>query len=106
MAAHHSSILSEAMQHKWSPDLVSEKLVAEGHDEVSVNLLLREYKKMLTAKRQTTGFILATIGALLGLLSCIFTVFDLFPNHIHIVLYGLTTVAITIVFVGLYYIFE
>lgn len=106
MHASNSSILAEALHHKWSSDMVAEKLVTEGHDEVSVDLLLREYKKMLIAKRQTTGFVLVTIGAMLGFTSCVLTVFNPFPEYVHFILFGLTSVAITIAFIGLYYIFE
>ena len=106
MSTSHSTILAEALQEKWSSEKVAEKLAADGHDEISVNLLLREYKKLQNAKRQTTGFLLAGLGAFLGLVSCMLTVFNPFPEMFHVILYGLTSLAICIAFIGLYYIFE
>ena len=106
MEAQQNSILLQALKNNWETEKVSEQLFAQGHDEMSVDLLLREFKKLRNAKRQQIGFLLAGIGAFLGLLSCLLTIFNPFPELFNVILYGLTSVAITIAFVGLYYIFE
>lgn len=101
-----SSILVQALKDNWELDLLKEKLAGEGHDEVSMDLLVSEFKKLRNAKRQSIGFVLMAIGAFLGLLSCLLTIFNPFPELFNLVLYGLTSVAVIVAFVGLYYIFE
>lgn len=106
MEAQQNSILLQALKNNWETEKVSEQLFAQGHDEMSVDLLLREFKKLRNAKRQQLGFLLSGIGAFLGLFSCLLTIFNPFPELFNVILYGLTSVAIIIAFVGLYYIFE
>ena len=106
MEAQQNSILLQALKNNWETEKVSEQLFAQGHDEMSVDLLLREFKKLRNAKRQQIGFLLAGVGAFLGLLSCLLTIFNPFPELFNVILYGLTSVAIIIAFIGLYYIFE
>lgn len=106
MTQQHNSLLVKALQDNWEIERLCEQLIANGHDEVSVDLLLREFKKLRNAKRQQIGFVLLGIGAFLGLMSCLLTIFNPFPSLFNVILYGLTSVSITIAFVGLYYIFE
>lgn len=106
MSSGQNSILVQALRDNWELEKVTEQLIAQGHDEVSVDLLLREFKKLRNAKRQQIGFVLLGIGAFLGLMSCLLTIFNPFPSLFNVILYGLTSVSITIAFVGLYYIFE
>lgn len=101
-----SSILVQALKDNWEKDLLIERLTQAGHDEVSIDLLVREYKKLRIAKRQSIGFVLMAIGAFLGLASFLLTIFNPFPELFGVVLYGLTSLAILIAFVGLYYVFE
>ncbi|MES2478542.1 MAG: hypothetical protein V4561_05620 [Bacteroidota bacterium] len=100
------SLLVQALKENWTMELLTDKLMLDGHDEVSVDLLLREYKKLKNTKRQNTGFVLLAIGAFLGLLSCLLTIFNPFPELFDLILYGFTSIAIIIAFIGLYYIFE
>jgi hypothetical protein len=102
----NSSILVQALKHGWDAERIVSELAAEGHDDVSIDLLLREFKKLRNAKRQNIGFILMAIGAFLGLMSCLLTILNPFPELFGFTLYGLTSIAIIVAFVGLYYIFE
>lgn len=102
MAQH--SILVTALQQGWPADQVAKELQAQGHDEVSIALLLREYKKLCNARRQSKGFLLMAIGAFIGLVSCILTILNIFS--LGITLYALTSLAIIIVFAGMYFVFE
>lgn len=67
---------------------------------------INQLKKKRVAKRQSVGFIYMAAGAFIGFLSCVFTIADIFPGHIGFVLYGLTTIAVLLVVLGLYYVFE
>lgn len=101
-----NSILVQAIQDKLSLEAVEAKLFAEGHDEVSIALLLREFKKLSNAKRQSKGFVLMAIGAFLGLMSCLLTIINPIPALYNVILFGMTSIAIGIAFVGMYFVFE
>lgn len=85
---------------------VEDELQAQGLDADAVAAHLKEYKRLRNAKRQFTGFVCMAIGAVLGFISCLLTVTNAFPDLFNTFLYGLTMVAITFVFVGLYFVFE
>jgi hypothetical protein len=57
-------------------------------------------------KRQTNGFICMGVGAFLGFISCMLTVINPVPALYYYILYGLTSISITIIFIGLYLVFE
>lgn len=99
-------ILLRALKQNWVAEQLSSQLATEGHDEVSVDLLLREFKKLRQAKRQQKGFVLLLLGALVGLVSCILSIFNPIPELFNLILYGLTSAAIVIAFIGLYFILE
>ena len=55
---------------------------------------------------QIAGFIIFAIGGLLGFVGCVFTMLDFYPNLREFFLYGLTSVAVIMVFISLYLILE
>lgn len=57
-------------------------------------------------KRLNQGIKLLAIGAILGFLSCVMSIWNPIPAIYYIVLYGVTSVAILLILAGLYYIFE
>ncbi|HRI40258.1 MAG: hypothetical protein KBA16_09495 [Bacteroidia bacterium] len=63
-------------------------------------------QRLKRAKQQNLGFILAGIGAVLGFISCVLTLWNPIPSIYDLVLYGLTSIAILVIFAGLYLIFE
>ena len=63
-------------------------------------------QRLNRAKQQNLGFILAGIGAVLGFISCVLTLWNPIPSIYDLVLYGLTSIAILVIFAGLYLIFE
>jgi hypothetical protein len=85
---------------KENESLISPKYISEANTNLSQSH--QSYK----TKRQFTGFVLMAIGAFLGFISCILTVLNPFPEFYSIILYGLKTLAITIIFWGLYFVFE
>lgn len=63
-------------------------------------------KKIRYAKRRNIGFTCIVAGAFLGFLSCVLTIFHVLPHMFDFIFYGLTSVAVCMVVLGLYYIFE
>lgn len=57
-------------------------------------------------KRLNQGIKLLVVGAILGFLSCVMSIWNPIPAIYYIVLYGVTSFAILLIMLGLYYIFE
>jgi hypothetical protein len=101
-----AAIIQQWMAAKRDPKNIEEELHAQGLDEDAVTAHLKEYKRLRNAKRQFNGFLCMGIGAVLGFISCLLTVTNVFPGLFTTFLYGLTVVAIVFVFAGLYFVFE
>jgi hypothetical protein len=91
---------------KLEPPAVEKELQSKGYDAESVARYLKEFKKARHAKRLFSGFVCMAIGALLGFISTMLTIFNPFPELYNYILYGLTSVAILVIFWGLYLVFE
>lgn len=57
-------------------------------------------------RRRNSGFLITAAGALLGFISCALTLINPVPALYDFILYGATSVAILLVFAGLYLILE
>lgn len=79
---------------------VKEKLAAMGYDEETASLQLREFKKLKYGKRQFIGFVCLAAGAFIGFLSCLLTLINPIPGLYNWTLYGLTSVAVLVIFLG------
>ena len=101
-----TAIIQQWVVAKSNPKTIEKELYAKGFDADAVAAHLKEYKRLRNAKRQSTGFVFMGIGAVLGFISCLLTVTNAFPELFNIFLYGLTMLAITFVFIGLYFVFE
>lgn len=90
------------------PDLqtVKAELLSKGTDAESISSHNSEYKRLKNSKRQFTGFCCTGLGAFLGFISCILSILNPVPELYNLILFGLTSVAILIVFYGLYCLFE
>ena len=76
-------------------------LLARGHDEYFVKELVNEAIKIRNAKMRSQAMSLVLAGGILCLLSCIVTMTSSFSNSsFPLVLYGLTTVGIAVIFIG------
>lgn len=82
------------------------EMEALGYDEETINEKIKESKKQKLASRQSNGFICLATGATLGFISCLLTVLNPIPEIYYWVLYGLTSTAILIICLGLYFVFE
>ena len=90
------------------PDLATIKaeLLSKGMDAKSISVHISEYKRLRNSKRQFNGFFCMGLGAFLGFISCMLSVFNPIPELYNLILFGLTSVAILIIFYGLYCLFE
>ncbi len=108
---HQSSSVSSATIQQWVAEKldnqkIQQLLLADGYDEEAIAKHLQEVRKLKIAKRQVTGFIYLAAGALLGFISCVLTLVNPVPALYNWILFGLTSIAILVIFIGLYYVFE
>lgn len=96
---------------KWkannmTEDVIVQELRQHGLDSLQIVEMITFYKKKRNDEKQTIGFIILAVGAFIGFLSCVFTMLDLAPELRGFMLYGLTSIALVLIFAGLYFVFE
>lgn len=91
---------------KLEPGAVEAELKAMGLDTESISANLKVYKKMCHAKKQFLGFLFMAVGAFLGFVSCVLSLVNPIPELYNVILFGLTSVAIIVIFIGMYCVFE
>jgi hypothetical protein len=100
----------ELFQHwslnRYSEDQIVSHLESKGVFREHMEGILKQYKKHRMLQRTNQGFIYIGIGATLGLISCLFTVYGVMPEFRNFILYGLTGAGITIACYGGYLVFE
>lgn len=101
-----SSVIRQWIRSGLERTSIEQKLRAEGFGEEHIVEYLEAFQKAKSRQRQEKGFMLAGIGAVLGFISCVLTLTNPFPELFHVILYGLTSVAVLIIFAGLYLVFE
>ncbi len=85
---------------------IEHNLVATGYEPISVREKLHELIKMRAEKKRLQGLTFIAIGAIICLLSFGLTITSSFAqDYFHLVLIGLTSVGILLVFAGLVMIF-
>ena len=101
-----TSTIRQWIADKMDAAAIQQQLSALGHDEDTISLHLKEFDKQKFARRQFTGFIYMGIGATIGFISCVLSIINPVPELYNWILYGMTSVAITVALVGLYYALE
>lgn len=105
------TIINENLVQQWvseNVDLpsIEQKLRSMGMNDESIAEHLTAYKKARYAKRSSNGFIFLAAGSVLGFISCLLSLTNPVPELYYWILYGLTGIAVTIIFIGLFLIFE
>ena len=99
-------LLQEWVDRKLSAEEVRKQLQEVGIDEEGITVYLREFRKLRCVKRHFTGFIILGIGSFMWLLSTLLSLTNPIPELFNVILYGFTSVALIVIFLGLYFIFE
>ena len=102
----NEAICRQVLSSHLAAEAVEASLLAKGIDADNMAAYLDAIKRMRYAKRRNTGFIFMAAGAFLGFLSCVLTITHALPNMFEFIFYGLTTIAVSMVVLGLYYVFE
>lgn len=101
-----ATLIHEWIAAKLDPDAVEKKLLEKGFTADEVKMHLKEFRKVRSARRLSAGMVYITIGSVLGCISTFLSIFNPIPELYYYILYGLTSVAVLILFWGLYFIFE
>ncbi len=101
-----SSVVQKWIAEKLDKERVEQQLKAQGFGEEVIEAYLSEFSKQKILKKQEAGFIVTGVGAFLGFLSCVLTLTNPIPELFNIILYGLTSLSMIVIFLGLYLIFE
>ena len=100
------STIQQWIAAKLEPTAIEKELFSKGFDAESIAAHLAAYKRARNAKRQSNGFIFMALGAFLGFISCVLTLINPVPELYNLILYGLTSISILVIFLGLYFVFE
>jgi hypothetical protein len=106
-----SSNIDHSLLKQWNlnslePQALADQLVSQGYDSETVNAYVDAYKKFKVARKQFMGFFCMGLGAFLGFVSCVLTLVNPIPELYNVILFGLTSIAILIIVVGMYFLFE
>lgn len=100
------ALLKQWHEKKLSVGQIQERLSSMGYDDSSSKQHLDTFKKLSYEKRRWNGFLCMGVGAFLGFISCVLSLTNPFPEMYYVVLYGMTSLSILIIFLGLYFVFE
>lgn len=101
-----AALLSQWVAEKLHPDTVREQLQARGLDGETLQAHLAEFRKMRNSRKQFGGFLCCGVGAFLGFIACVLSLVNPIPELYGVFLYGFTSIAIVVIFIGLYFLFE
>ena len=85
---------------------ISAQLNQSGMSPDITELYLQAFRKFKDEKRYKTGITLIISGAILGFISCVASLCNIAPEYCTLILVGLTSVSLMLVFSGLYLVFE
>ncbi len=98
--------IQQWMERKSDADSIRRELDSLGYNPDLIEAHLKEYRKLKDSKKQNAGFILLVAGAVLGFISCVLTILNVVPSLHDFFLYGLTSISVIVLCVGLYLVFE
>lgn len=105
IALNREQILQWISENK-NTQAIQDELQAQGHKPESIESYIREFKKIKYARRQSRGFIFLLVGAFMGFLSCVLSLTNPVPDLYYWILYGVTSISISLLCIGLYLVFE
>lgn len=105
-ASFDTATIQQWVASKLEPQSAAAELLSKGFDETTIAAYLKEYRRIRNAKKQFNGFVCIAVGAVLGFISCVLTLANPFPELYNVILFGLTSVAILIICLGMYFLFE
>ena len=108
---HIASTIDQTEIRQWITDRltvqkIEELLRSKGLDAETISLYLKEFNKQRYEIRRAKGFVFASSGAVLGFVGCVLAILNPLPELYYLGLYGFTSIAAVLIFMGLYFLFE
>ena len=91
---------------RFSVQKIEELLQSKGFDPEAIALHIKEFNKQRYELRRAKGFVYASSGAVLGFVGCVLAILNPLPELYYLGLYGFTSLAAILIFIGLYLLFE
>ncbi len=101
-----TSVFDQWLQNHFNQEQIVSELQSKGLLQNQIDTVLQQYKKHKLLIRTNKGFLFMGIGAVLGLVSCLMTVYEIMPAFRDFILYGLTSLGIGLAMYGGYLVFE
>jgi len=101
-----SALIRSWVDAKLNPNNVEAQLKTMQFPDEQIAAYLEAYKKERYAGRRMNGFLFAGLGAVTGFISCLLSIINPVPELYNVILFGLTSVAILLICLGLYFLFE
>ncbi len=100
-------LIDKWLKERYSIEKIKEYLRQNISDNDDIILkYISQFQKQFSARQHTRGFIIMAVGAFIGFISCLLSIINPFPEIYFFSLYGLTSIAICVVMLGLYFVFE
>jgi hypothetical protein len=100
------TVIQQWVQSGAAPGAVEAELRAKGYAEQNIEAWVKEFQKQRNSKKQFKAFLWIVIGAMLGFISLVLGLTNPVPGMFNFFMFGLTSLAIFVVFYGLYLLFE
>ena len=94
------------INHNYDKSKIESELAKLDFTEDLVAEYLKAFNKAKTEVRQFNGFIWMAVGAFLGFVSCVLSLWNPIPELFYPILFGPTPLSILMVCYGLYLVFE
>jgi hypothetical protein len=91
---------------RFSVEKIEDLLQSKGFDAEMISLHLKEFNRQRYELRRSKGFVFAGSGAVLGFVGCMLAILNPLPELYYLGLYGFTSIAAILIFMGLYFLFE
>lgn len=99
-------LIQQWMNEKLDVKSVEERIHKTISDKETMDAYIRIYKQLRNVKRQTRGFMFSGLGAFIGFAGGILSVLNPVPELFYFFLFGFTSLAVVLVILGLYFLFE
>lgn len=102
----NNTIIQQWLVDNMDVEKISETLMNQGFSGDSIDEHIRAFTKAKIQQRQTKGILFMAVGAFIGFIGCVVAMINPNPTLYYISMYGLTSLAVVLAFVGFYYLFE
>lgn len=102
----HHRLANQLFESGVEIEKIREQLFQKGIDEHDLNRVMLSLKNLNQVKRRERGLVLIISGSFLLAVAGVLAVFMFGEDNFRIALYGLTSIGLVVLMLGMYYIFN